>query len=186
MRSRELIYRRETSAFTDSREFIFKHDILREVTYESVIKRLRRIYHGMVADWLIVQDPERAKEYLGMIAKPLARAGRTEQTREYFLQAGQSALDRYANAEAEINFKKVVELSPNKRQLADGLKGLGIARGRMGSINEATQNMRQAINLFDEFGGQDSVAELYTQLSRILFNKGYELAWEACQAIRLR
>jgi hypothetical protein len=36
LRGRELVYRREESTFVDSTEYLFKHDILREVTYESV------------------------------------------------------------------------------------------------------------------------------------------------------
>src|SRR5205085_1111696 len=35
-RRKELIYRREASAFAGSREYIFKHALLRDVTYESV------------------------------------------------------------------------------------------------------------------------------------------------------
>jgi class 3 adenylate cyclase len=60
LRKREMVYRHETSAFMDANEYIFKHDILRDVTYESVLKRLRRAYHGIVADWLVSQVAERS------------------------------------------------------------------------------------------------------------------------------
>ena len=50
LRERELVYRHEESAFVGSVEYIFKHDVLREVTYESVIKRLRKTYHSLVAE----------------------------------------------------------------------------------------------------------------------------------------
>jgi len=53
LRSKEMVYRREASAFTDAREYLFKHDILREVTYESVLKRLRKKisrFGGRLAD----------------------------------------------------------------------------------------------------------------------------------------
>ena len=65
LRSRELIYHREESAFTDAAEYTFKHALLRDVTYESVLKRVRRVYHGLVAEWLIQQSEERAGEYTG-------------------------------------------------------------------------------------------------------------------------
>ena len=42
LRRKELIYRREASAFAGAREYIFKHALLRDVTYESVLKRERR------------------------------------------------------------------------------------------------------------------------------------------------
>jgi class 3 adenylate cyclase len=53
LRGREIVYRRELSAFLDAQEYIFKHAVLREVTYESVLKKLRRAYHALTAEWLI-------------------------------------------------------------------------------------------------------------------------------------
>ncbi len=41
LRNRELVYRHKDSAFVGSIEYLFKHDVLREVTYESVIKKLQ-------------------------------------------------------------------------------------------------------------------------------------------------
>ena len=45
LRRKELVYRRESSTFTGTREYIFKHAILRSVTYENVLKRDRRRLH---------------------------------------------------------------------------------------------------------------------------------------------
>ena len=42
---RELVYSREETAFEGTREFVFKHALLRDVTYESVLLRRRRDYH---------------------------------------------------------------------------------------------------------------------------------------------
>jgi predicted ATPase len=113
LRGRELIYRREESAFTEAREYLFKHDILWEVTYESVLKRLRSRYHGLVADWMIAQAGNRIAEYSGLIARHLLLAGRQEQAGEYFLKAGQSSLASYANVEAEGYLRQALELSPS-------------------------------------------------------------------------
>ena len=37
VRERELIFRREHSAFAGAEEYIFKHALLRDVTYETVL-----------------------------------------------------------------------------------------------------------------------------------------------------
>jgi hypothetical protein len=42
LRGREMVFRRETTAFAGAREYVFKHNVPREVTYESLLKRLRR------------------------------------------------------------------------------------------------------------------------------------------------
>ncbi|MBN1661546.1 MAG: tetratricopeptide repeat protein [Anaerolineae bacterium] len=100
LRSRELVAQHETSAFAGSQEFIFKHAALREVAYESILKKVRRGYHSLVADWLMEQSGERASEYTGLIAEHLELAGRTEEALAYLRQAGEQAAAQFANAEA--------------------------------------------------------------------------------------
>jgi predicted ATPase len=68
VRERELVFRREHSTFAETEEYIFKHALLRDVTYETVLLSLRRIYHKQVAIWLEVVAGDRLGEYLGLIA----------------------------------------------------------------------------------------------------------------------
>ena len=48
-----MIFSRAPSAFAANQEYTFKHALLRDVTYESVLKRLRRAYRQRAAEWLI-------------------------------------------------------------------------------------------------------------------------------------
>jgi ABC-type oligopeptide transport system substrate-binding subunit/class 3 adenylate cyclase len=110
LRGREMIYQRETSAFAGAQEYIFQHTLLREITYEGVLKRLRRAYHGLVADWLLEEAGERAGEYVGLIAEHLALAGRSEEAVEYLLQAGDRARGLYAQQEAIRAYERALAL----------------------------------------------------------------------------
>jgi class 3 adenylate cyclase/tetratricopeptide (TPR) repeat protein len=112
LRARELIYHREESAFSEVTEYTFKHAILRDVTYESVLKRVRKAYHGLVAEWLIQHGGERTSEYTGLIADHLELAGKYEQAAIYLYQAGEEAARRYANAEALDYFTRALALTP--------------------------------------------------------------------------
>jgi len=103
LRSRELIFRREASTFAEAREHIFKHALLREVTYESVLKRVRKAYHALVAEWLIEHTGDREGEFTGLIADHLELAGSHSQASHYLLQAGKQAAEKFANREA-INY----------------------------------------------------------------------------------
>jgi class 3 adenylate cyclase/tetratricopeptide (TPR) repeat protein len=181
LRTREMIYRREGSTFSGSREFSFKHDILREVTYESVLKRLRRSYHSLVADWLINQDQMHSGDHSGLIAQHLLQANRKEQAGEFFLRAGQDALERYANAEAESSFRKALDLISDTPEHATCLEGIGMALDLQGKSEEAVEALRQAIDLQDKPGNYNRMAYLYAHLSRVHFNKSYQKACEACQ-----
>jgi class 3 adenylate cyclase/tetratricopeptide (TPR) repeat protein len=181
LRSREMVYRREASAFTETREYLFKHDILREVTYESVLKRLRRRYHGLVADWLISQVGGRIGEFSGLIAGHLLQAGRKEQAGAFYLQAGQAALASFANAEAERYFRQALEQSPAEVQKAACFLGLGDALYRQGSRQEAVENYRQSIDLNMKLGDNDRTSALYARLASALWYEDYQKAWEVCQ-----
>ena len=68
LRGRELVYRHEHSAFEGTAEFVFKHALLRDVAYETVLRRLRRTYHRQVAEWMESRAGERLDEHAGLIA----------------------------------------------------------------------------------------------------------------------
>jgi ABC-type oligopeptide transport system substrate-binding subunit/class 3 adenylate cyclase/tetratricopeptide (TPR) repeat protein len=130
LRGREMVFQRETSAFADAQEYIFKHGLLREVTYESVLWRVRRAYHGLVADWLLEQARERAEEYTSLVADHLALAGRTQEAVEYLLQAGDRARGLYAHQEAIHAYERALTLLKERgddEQAARTLMKLGLA-----------------------------------------------------------
>jgi len=110
LQRREMVFTRPTSLFADADEYIFKHAILREVTYESVLKRVRRLYHGLVAEWLIEYGGERVEEYTGLIADHLELAGQAPRAVVYLRRAGEQAAARFANAEAVSYFTRALGL----------------------------------------------------------------------------
>src|SRR5262249_33147332 len=63
LRDREMLLQREESGFAGTVEYVFRHAILRDVTYETVIPRQRRALHKMVGDWLLEIGGERAGEH---------------------------------------------------------------------------------------------------------------------------
>jgi len=112
LQNREFIFQRQTSKFTGTAEHIFKHMILREVTYESVLRRVRRTYHAAVADWLIERSGERIREYTGLIADHLEHAGKIEKAIEFFHRAGKIAYASFAIGEAIQYYTRALILTP--------------------------------------------------------------------------
>ncbi len=117
LRARELIFQRERSAFEDTSEYIFKHALLRDVCYESVLKRERRDYHARAARWLVevTQRSGRADEYAALIAEHCELAGEAEPAAGWYERAAEQAAARYANAEAVRCFSRALELTPEER-----------------------------------------------------------------------
>ena len=69
LEKREMVFHRDLSVFAGSQAFLFKHEMLREVAYESVLLRTRPAYHKQVARWLAEKSGERVSEYASLIAE---------------------------------------------------------------------------------------------------------------------
>lgn len=115
LQDKEMIYPRALSAFADAGEHIFKHSLLREVAYESVLLRLRRVYHGRIADWLIEHSGDRIGEFFGLIGDHLEQAGKDEQAVEYLQKAGDQAAAAFANREAVEYYTQSLSLVSESR-----------------------------------------------------------------------
>ncbi len=109
---RELAYGRETSAFEGAHEFVFKHHVLHQVTYDSVLKRAKREQHRQTADWLVVRSGDRASEYFGLIADHYERAGDTANAVVYLRKAGEDAAASYASDAALDYLGRALVLVP--------------------------------------------------------------------------
>jgi tetratricopeptide (TPR) repeat protein len=116
LRQKELILRRESSAFGDATEYSFKHELLRNVAYESLLKRARRTYHGRVANWLIERSGERVNEFAGLVAGHFEQAEEKAQAAEWYGRAGQQARNSYAPVTAIESFRKALALLPDEEE----------------------------------------------------------------------
>jgi predicted ATPase/class 3 adenylate cyclase len=111
--SRELIYGRETTAFETAREFVFKQHVLRQVTYDSVLKRHKREWHRQVANWLIAQSGERIADQYALIAEHFERAGDVVGAIQYLRLAGEVANRAYASEPALDHLARALALVPD-------------------------------------------------------------------------
>jgi predicted ATPase len=101
LQSRELIYKQSETAFTGTEQFLFKHDLLRDVTYQTVLKKARQLYHGQIADWLVevAAMNGRVDEYAAVIGEHYQLAGKPDQAALWYGRAGQYAAAHYAHEE---------------------------------------------------------------------------------------
>jgi class 3 adenylate cyclase/tetratricopeptide (TPR) repeat protein len=88
---RELVHRRTPSAFVDCTEFIFKHALLRDVTYETVLLKDRRALHSAAAAWLESTAGQRVVEYREIIAYHLELAGDAAGAAQQLQNVGETA-----------------------------------------------------------------------------------------------
>ena len=112
LENREMVFQRHPSAFSNAAEYLFKHGVFKEVTYETVLLKQRKAYHGLVADWLIEQRRQRVTEMNSLIANHLEKAGRVVEAVDYFQQAAEVAAAKYANEKAAELYQHALALLP--------------------------------------------------------------------------
>ena len=113
LEARDLAIPRPVYRPQDPREYNFKHWVLQQVTYETVLKRTRRELHGRLADWLAAQTGSRSSEILGSIAEHYDRAERLHEAAEFHLRAATYATSRFAHADALRHTERGLALAEN-------------------------------------------------------------------------
>jgi class 3 adenylate cyclase/tetratricopeptide (TPR) repeat protein len=110
----ELIYRAEQSTFAQSEEYRFKHTLMRDVVYNTVLKRTRQAYHGQAAAWLVeaTRGTGRSDEFTAVIAVHYDEAGEWEAAVDWYVRAGKQAKGQGAPAEARRFYDRALELCP--------------------------------------------------------------------------
>jgi predicted ATPase/class 3 adenylate cyclase len=80
--------------------YSFKHALIQDAAYQSLLKSTRQQYHQRIARVLEAQFPEAAEAAPELLAHHYTEAGQAEQAIGYWQRAGQQARQRSANQEA--------------------------------------------------------------------------------------
>jgi class 3 adenylate cyclase/tetratricopeptide (TPR) repeat protein len=97
---RELALPRADAPLDGLREYGFRHQVLHQVTYDTVLKRQRREGHARVAQWLAglaEQGGLRAGDLLGLAAEHFEHAGDPANAAEFHARAAEQAGQRLAH-----------------------------------------------------------------------------------------
>jgi class 3 adenylate cyclase/tetratricopeptide (TPR) repeat protein len=90
--------------------YLFKHALLQEAAYESLLRQTRRQLHGRVVDALLERFSEQVAAAPEVVARHAEAAARLDVAVEYYERAGAHAQERTANEEAVSHFTKAIEL----------------------------------------------------------------------------
>lgn len=84
-------------------EYFFKHALVQDVTYDSILLKKRKQLHVRVAEAIESVFAERLHEFYGMLALHYSSGENFEKAEEYLVKAGEEALKAAASSEA-INY----------------------------------------------------------------------------------
>jgi class 3 adenylate cyclase/predicted ATPase len=79
--------------------YVFKHALIQDTAYQSMLMSRRQQLHQRIADTLVEGFPETSGTQPELVAHHYTEAGRADQAIEYWLRAGQRAVERSASLE---------------------------------------------------------------------------------------
>jgi len=171
LKRKELIFERRPPAFTATREYTFKHSLLHDVTYDTLLKRNRSIYHGIAASWLDSVSGERRAEYLAQISDHYEKGARHAQAAAVLSEAARRALQLSALAEARSFFEHALELVQQLKNYGSDLieleLGLSETYQQLGEYPLSQKHAEIAAAKATELQNDVLVAEALVQLGHV-------------------
>jgi predicted ATPase len=102
--------------------YSFKHALVRDAAYETLLKSRRHQLHGQIARALEERFADIVASQPEIVAHHFTEAGLIDPAIDYWLKAGNLALSRSANAEAVKHLRQGIELTQSKAPSAERVR----------------------------------------------------------------
>jgi class 3 adenylate cyclase/predicted ATPase len=174
LQDQRMVERRTSSSLAGEEEWMFRHVLLRDVTYETLLRRDRPSLHRKVAQWLEARAGERLGEYAGILGAHYELAGEKSRAASYYQQA--MAQSQFTDMETAIDY--------GQRALAQGRQESQEVQfqlyGRLGQLlcrraaryDEAMQIYRAMEMEAQQHAHHDALAQAHSGISWVLEKQG--------------
>ena len=134
----------------DELEYVFKHALVQETAYQSILQTTRKDLHLKVAQSIETIFREKLEEFFGQLAYHYSMGEDLPKAEEYLIRAGQEALTSSASSEAIHFFEEALQLflkrqgdltDPAKQAMLE--KNIAIALYNRGQYSDS-------VNCFDK------------------------------------
>jgi len=136
--------------------FIFRHALIQDTAYQSLLGRRRRYYHETIAKVLIDAYPDLVVTQPELIAQHYVKAQKVEFAFPYWMRAGERALGRSANYEAVDHLQNALAIAEH---LPEGA-------GRQKEVLEVTLKLAEALRTAGRLSESVAKFKLTAQLAR--------------------
>lgn len=154
--------------------FVFKHALVQDAAYESMLKSRRREVHAAIVRTLERERPRMAENEPEVLAEHLARAGDAPRAAECWWRAGHLALGKSAYREAIGAFSKALSHFPEseRKRRADTHRAMASAYFTGGNHQLVREHLELAMADAEAAGDQVIVAEIAMQQGHDLIQYG--------------
>ncbi|MBC2742332.1 MAG: hypothetical protein HGJ93_04570, partial [Desulfosarcina sp.] len=99
--------------------YVFKHALVQEVAYSSLLKRQRKNMHEKIARVLESQSPDRVDAFCEILAFHFSNGHSLAKAVDYLKQSGRKGLKKYAVIESHNYYEKAYQMLTDRELLAD-------------------------------------------------------------------
>jgi len=178
--------------------FFFKHALVRDAAYGTLLRRKRQLLHARIASVLKERFPDVIDQQPELLAQHWTEAGSTKEAIAYWIKAGRLSHIRSALVEAMAQLRKGLALLPSlvdspmrSRQELElqSLLGLTIFFANGDAAPEAGEAFLKARACCDQLGDKSSLGELLQlqgshHLARAEFTIAHRIAEELLHEAR--
>jgi class 3 adenylate cyclase/tetratricopeptide (TPR) repeat protein len=137
---------------------VFRHALIQDTAYQSLLSRRRRYYHEAIAKALIEGYPDLVVTQPELIAQHYVKAQKIELAFPYWMKAGERALGRSANYEAVDHFQNALAMAEDlpgparQKEVLEATLKLGEALTAAGRVSDSVAKYRLTAQLAREAG----------------------------------
>ena len=179
----ELLYQR---GLPPQVRYVFKHALVQDTAYQSLLKSTRQHYHNQIAQVLERQFPDTVNTQPELVAHHYTEAGLGEQAIPYWQRAGERAMQLPAYAEAVRFYQLALQVLEHQEAVDEAqrcplLLALGEAQRRAGEHLEAQETFLRAADNARVLGATESLVHAALGLGKLTEQVGLS----AAPAVRL-
>ena len=179
----ELLYQR---GLPPQVRYVFKHALVQDTAYQSLLKSTRQQYHSQIAQVLTEQFAETVETQPELVAHHYTEAGLGEQAIPYWQRAGERAVQLPAYAEAVRFYQLALQALEHQEPVDEAqrctlLLALGEAQRKAGEHLAAQETFLRAADIARALGATESLVRAALGLERLT----HQVGLPAAPAVRL-
>lgn len=159
--------------------YAFRHVLMSEAIYATLLKRQRSQLHGQVGEAIEQLYAERLEEHVELLARHYSWSPRLDRALHYLIAAGQKAASSFINEQALFHFNQALDLLPKvphtPLQAMHVHLGLGDVQSLVGNYTAAFHHYEAALAAIAAEAGETFMTQrsaLQRKIARTLERQG--------------
>jgi len=167
--SAELLYQRGRPPRA---KYIFKHALIQEAAYQSLLKRSRQRFHRLAAELLEARFPELVAAQPELLAHHFTEAGLIEQAIEYWMKAGQLLNDQGWVSMSMNAYRSALAIAEGDAERCRALIGLAGGMRIVDKYDDAFKALDEALELATRQNLKGELARIHYLRGNLCFPLG--------------